>query len=70
MEEKIKQVLMNHKQASLTGIHQITGGDIQEIRDVLERLEEEGWLKKGTSLWDGGVHVVYRRVPQKPHELF
>jgi len=67
MIEKIQRILTNHEQSSLEGLHQIIGGDIDELKTAIDKLLEDGWLKLGKAEWRGQGYIVYKK--NKKHEI-
>lgn len=65
MEDKIKQILTNHKLSSLEGLHQITGGDIDEVKKAVDKLIEDGWLTSGVHDWNGTSWIVYSKKKER-----
>lgn len=70
MEEKIKQIFTVHKQSTIEGLRQLLCEDPGEIREIVDRLVEEGWLTTGTAKWNGSDWTVYKRAKQKQATLF
>lgn len=67
MIEKIQRILTNHEQSSLEGLHQIIGGDIDELKTAIDKLLEDGWLKLSKAEWRGQGYIVYKK--NKKHEI-
>lgn len=70
METKIKQVFTMHKQSTLEGLRQLLCEDPNEIKTVVDRLVEEGYLTTGTATWNGCEWTVYKKAKQKQATLF
>jgi len=67
MIEKIQRILTNHEQSSLEGLHQIIGGDIDELKSAIDKLLESEWLKLSRAEWRGQGYIVYKK--NKKHEI-
>lgn len=60
MKESILRILTNHKQSTLDGLHQITGGDKTELSISVEELIEDGVIVKSRATWNGIDWIVYK----------
>lgn len=60
MKESILRILTNHRQSTLDGLHQITGGDKTELSIAVEKLIEDGALVQSKATWNGTDWIVYK----------
>lgn len=69
MRDQITRILTNHKMSSLEGLHQLTGGDINDLKKACDELIEEGWLTTGTHEWNGVTWTVYKQKKKKNESI-
>ena len=60
MKEKVLRILTNHSQSSFEGLHQITGGDKNELSKAVEDMLTDGLIVKSRSHWNGIDWIVYK----------
>lgn len=60
MKESILRILTNHRQSTLDGLHQITGGDKTELSVAVDKLIEDGALVQSKATWNGTDWIVYK----------
>jgi hypothetical protein len=69
MKELVKRILTNHPQSSLEGLHMITGGSIEELKETIADLLEEGWLSEGSVRHGDAVVTVFKKKKEKQLNL-
>lgn len=60
MKESVIRILKNHKQSTVGGLHQITGGDHRVLQDSVDSLLNEQLIVQSKAIWNGIEWVVYK----------